>query len=485
MLSALAALILASSVSSGSQDWKSAFKGQQYDVIVLGTGMKECLLSTLLCKSGRRVLQLDRNPHYGSMSASFPQDEMLQAFGKEAPAGGGAPDSALGNPKSFHLDLTPKFMMMKGKLAKVLLDTGAHRHMQFGPVMGSFIMRNGELHSIPVSAREVTTSPLMAIQDKLQASRFFAWVNRYKPDDPSTHVAGMMKKTTLNLQQMSGAAFLQYWQLHQPTIELAMHGVALYEDDSYLAHPASELVRRMQLYRDSMQTGTKGDLQASPFLYPFYGMGELPQAFARMTGVYGGVTLLERPIDEILYDDHGAACGVRCGEEEAKARCIIGDPTYFPSAVKTVAHTVRVTAIMRHPIEGCGEKSSCHVIIPGSQLERKNNVYVLAVNSEHEVCPKDCWVASLSTVVEGSLEGNVKEIADRELGAALKLILPADQYFVEVRPHQVQTSNGFAERTFVTSSLDASGHVEAAVDEVAAIYYRITGSWPQALSMRV
>lgn len=138
----------------------------------------------------------------------------------------------------------------------------------------------------------------------------------------------------------------------------------------------------------------------------------------------------------------------------------------------------------RHPIPGTGEKSSCHIVIPGSELNRRNCVHVVSASAAHEMCPKDFWVASMSTVVEGALEGNVKEIADRELGGALKLFHPAEYYFVEVRPFQVQTSNGFYERTFVTSSLDMGGNVESAVDEVAAIYYRITGAWPEALSMR-
>lgn len=166
MLPNIVLLVLASSQSSGSSDWKSAFNGQQYDVVILGTGMKECLLSGLLSKSGRKVLQVDRNPYYGGMSANLPLDEFIKAFGEES--GGGV---SLGNPKSFHMDVTPKFMLMKGKLAKILLDTGAHRHMQFGSVLGSFIMRNGELHPVPITAREVTTSPLMAIQVSLCVPR--------------------------------------------------------------------------------------------------------------------------------------------------------------------------------------------------------------------------------------------------------------------------------------------------------------------------
>ncbi|KAG8459928.1 hypothetical protein KFE25_010977 [Diacronema lutheri] len=480
----LACAALAEASASAGHEWKKAFGGQSYDVIVLGTGMKECLLSGLLSKAGRRVLHLDRNAYYGGASACCDLTRLHEAFG------GAPPDEAalasLGSPQSYYVDQAPKFMMIKGKLATILMDTGAHRHMQFRRVDGSLILRNGDLHAVPITAKEVTTSPLVGIQDKLPAGRFFAWVNRYRPDEPSTHLAGMVRKATLNLPQMSGASFLQYWQLQPPTIELAMHAIALYQDKSYLSQPASELVRRMQLYRDSLLVGGgANEPQPSPFLYPLYGMGELPQAFSRLSSVFGGTFLLDRPVDEVLYDEAGGACGVRCGDERAIARCVIGDPSYFPAKVKAVQHVVRVIALMKHALHGTEDRASCQVVVPGRELGREHDVYVLCVSGQHEVCPKDVWIAAVSTVVEGPVDGlNVKEIADRELGAALAMVHPAERYFVEVVPQLEPTSNGFAERTFVTSSADASANVESAVDEVAAIYYRITGQWPEALMRR-
>ena len=41
-------------------DWRSAF-GEEWDAVVLGTGMKECLLSGLLSVAGKKVLHLDKN----------------------------------------------------------------------------------------------------------------------------------------------------------------------------------------------------------------------------------------------------------------------------------------------------------------------------------------------------------------------------------------------------------------------------------------
>lgn len=66
---------------------------EEYDAIVLGTGLKvsfisyilstlkECILSGMLSVSGKKVLHIDRNNYYGAGSASLtPLDELYQKF---------------------------------------------------------------------------------------------------------------------------------------------------------------------------------------------------------------------------------------------------------------------------------------------------------------------------------------------------------------------------------------------------------------------
>jgi len=43
----------------------------EYEVIVMGTGFTECLLSGLLCVMGMKVLVVDRNSYYGGEAASL------------------------------------------------------------------------------------------------------------------------------------------------------------------------------------------------------------------------------------------------------------------------------------------------------------------------------------------------------------------------------------------------------------------------------
>ena len=61
-------------------DWRSAF-AEEWDAIVMGTGMKECLLSGLLSVAGKKVLHLDRNSYYGGASASLDISQLFTKFG--------------------------------------------------------------------------------------------------------------------------------------------------------------------------------------------------------------------------------------------------------------------------------------------------------------------------------------------------------------------------------------------------------------------
>ena len=71
----------------------------EYDAIVLGTGLKECVISGLLSVKGKRVLQLDRNGYYGGDGASLNLTNLFEKF-----QAGEAP-SNLGANRDYNVDL--------------------------------------------------------------------------------------------------------------------------------------------------------------------------------------------------------------------------------------------------------------------------------------------------------------------------------------------------------------------------------------------
>ncbi len=65
-------------------DWMpsgcTALADGEYDAIVLGTGLTECIISGLLSVQGKRVLHLDRNNYYGADTASLSLQNLFQKY---------------------------------------------------------------------------------------------------------------------------------------------------------------------------------------------------------------------------------------------------------------------------------------------------------------------------------------------------------------------------------------------------------------------
>jgi Rab GDP dissociation inhibitor len=56
--------------------------------------------------------------------------------------------------------------------------------------------------------------------------------------------------------------------------------------------PAIKVIDKIKLYMDSM--GRYGD---SPFIYPIYGLGGIPEGFSRISAVNGGTFMLNTDVN--------------------------------------------------------------------------------------------------------------------------------------------------------------------------------------------
>ena len=88
---------------------------ESYDVIVCGTGLKECILSGLLSVHGKKVLHVDRNNYYGGDCASL---NLTQLWGKFRPGEQPPNKDVFGQNRDWNVDLIPKFVMSCGSLVK-------------------------------------------------------------------------------------------------------------------------------------------------------------------------------------------------------------------------------------------------------------------------------------------------------------------------------------------------------------------------------
>ena len=116
----------------------------------------------------------------------------------------------------------------------------------------------------------------------------------------------------------------------------------------------------------------------------------------------GGQTLMGRPIDRVVFDESGKACGVVSEGVEVKADCVIADASYVPEKVAPSHQVVRLYALLAHPPHKCKEAMSCQLIIPAEACGRKSDVYLFAGSQPLRLAPSERWIVTVSAKVNGS-----------------------------------------------------------------------------------
>ncbi|KAL1413328.1 Rab GDP dissociation inhibitor alpha [Vanrija albida] len=431
---------------------------EEYD----GTGLTECILSGLLSVDGKKVLHMDRNDYYGGESASLNLTQLYQKFRNTPPP----EELQLGRDRDYAVDLIPKFILASGELTKILVHTEVTRYLDFKQIAGSYVYRDGKISKVPSNESEAIRSPLMGLFEKNRARKFFLYLQQWKEDDPATH-----QGFDANTQTMK--ELYTKFGLEPGTQDFIGHAMALWFDDDYIERPAKETMERIILYTQSMARYGK-----SPYIYPLYGLGELPQAFARLSAIYGGTYMLDKKIESINVDESGKFTGVTSDGETVKAKKVIGDPSYFGAGqdpveggkvrVLETRKVVRAICILKHPIPGTDNADSAQIIIPQNQVGRKNDIYIASVSAAHSVAGKDVWLAIVSTIVETS-------VPERELLPGLQLLGTIVDKFVSITPLYEPTSDGSADNIFISKSFDPTSHFDSVVTDVNDLYQRVTG----------
>nr|XP_015203569.1 PREDICTED: rab GDP dissociation inhibitor alpha-like [Lepisosteus oculatus] len=317
---------------------------EEYDVIVLGTGLK-------LYKKFKMPL----------------------------------PSKSMGRGRDWNVDLVPKFLMANGRSLQLV---------------GAGIRDLWPAVRHPLSHLDTDNEPLgpCALWVAEQQSRiklpirnvvlpFFPYLRQFLCSQrrPTQPCAGTSMRDVF-----------RKFDLGPDVIEFTGHALALHRNDNYLDQPCIDTIQRIKLYCESLARYNK-----SPYLYPLYGLGELPQGFARLSAVYGGTYMLNRPVDEIVLEN-GRVVGVRSDGEMARCKQLICDPSYVPNRVRKVGRVIRVICILNHPIKHTQDANSCQIIIPQTQLNRKSDVYVCMVSYAHNVAAEGKYIAMVSTTVETS-----------------------------------------------------------------------------------
>jgi len=460
-----------------------------YDAIVLGTGMKECILGGLLAVDGKKVLVLDRNNFYGADSASLnlkqcqEKEELKSAMDNDKLSDEDY-TAKVGRSKDFNIDLCPKFLMAGGDLVKILLKTKVTKYLDFKSIGGSYVYNKekSKIVEVPMTAKKAWNSSLLSAYEKKCFGDLLSFVNKVEYANQATWKAsglGWSKKFDLNKD--TPKAFFKYFKIGDTGVEFIGHCVCLYPNDNYLEwkHPNTgntklrDCIERMQLYINSVLLYPE---TTSPYLYPMWGLGGLSEGFARLGAVHGGAFMLRRDVDEILYNDDGTVKGVTSNGETAFCKQVICDPTYLAGTdkVKQSGYIARTIMILDNVLPGTSEgDTSAQVIFPLKQTGHNCDVYLTLIGKDLECAGNGRWVAVCSTKVDSEDSmGPLQQVRDFITGGGVNVL----EEFHTVRPTYIGVNQQAGDNIYICSSPDHTTHFQNASRQVMNLYHAMTGN---------
>ena len=166
-----------------------------------------------------------------------------------------------------------------------------HNYLQFRAGDGSFVLgKGGKVHKVPANDKEALRSSLMGMFEKLRQRSFFIFVQNFAEK--------RSRVRRLQFTAHAGERFVRKVWSGGGNRRIYRSRARAEDERAVPRRTAIELVKAVRLYSDSMARFGTG----SPYIYPLYGLGELPQGFARLSAVHGGTYMLGKSDIEVVYD---------------------------------------------------------------------------------------------------------------------------------------------------------------------------------------
>uniref|UniRef100_T1J4P5 Rab proteins geranylgeranyltransferase component A n=1 Tax=Strigamia maritima TaxID=126957 RepID=T1J4P5_STRMM len=218
------------------------------------------------------------------------------------------------NSRKFNLDLAPKVLFSRGSLVNLLISSNIARYAEFKCVTRVLTYLNGKLEQVPCSRADVFSTRDVTIVEKRMLMKLLTFCMEYEqhPDEYR------------DFENKSFAEFLKARKLTPNVEHYVLHAIAMVEKDA----PTIDGLSAVQRFLKSL--GRYGN---TPFLWPLYGSGELPQCFCRLCAVFGGVYCLKRSAEALILDDSGTITGIISRNKRINCKRVIMQSSYFLSQI--------------------------------------------------------------------------------------------------------------------------------------------------------
>ncbi|XP_037543666.1 rab proteins geranylgeranyltransferase component A 1 [Nematolebias whitei] len=188
--------------------------------------------------------------------------------------------------RRFNIDLVSKLIFSHGSLVDLLIKSNVSRYAEFKNVTRILTYRHGNVEQVPCSRADVFASRQLSVVEKRKLMRFLTSCMEETEEQQAYNSRPYLD-------------FLQDQQLGDNLQHFLLHSIAMVTEDT----PTLEGLASTRHFLRCL--GRYGN---TPFLFPVYGLGEIPQCFCRMCAVFGGVYCLRHSVHCLIVDRDTNRC---------------------------------------------------------------------------------------------------------------------------------------------------------------------------------
>ncbi|KAJ7996391.1 hypothetical protein DPEC_G00236600 [Dallia pectoralis] len=301
--------------------------------------------------------------------------------------------------RRFNIDLVSKLMYSRGSLVDLLIKSNVSRYAEFKNVTRILTYRNGKVEQVPCSRADVFGSKQLTVVEKRMLMKFLTFCLDFEQHSEEYQ----------DFSERSFWDFLQTKKLTENLQHFIQHSIAMVTLDTRTL----DGLRATQHFLRCL--GRYGN---TPFLFPLYGLGEVPQCFCRMCAVFGGIYCLRQSVRCLVLNKESGKCKAVIDSNGQRISCghfVVEDGYIGPDQRKNadsrqISRAVLITDRSILPSDSEQQISLVTVppVEPGSPVVR-----IVELCSSTMTCMPGTYLVHLTCSSSGSAKEDLAPVVSR------------------------------------------------------------------------
>uniref|UniRef100_A0A8C5PIZ6 Rab proteins geranylgeranyltransferase component A n=1 Tax=Leptobrachium leishanense TaxID=445787 RepID=A0A8C5PIZ6_9ANUR len=303
--------------------------------------------------------------------------------------------------RRFNIDLVSKFLYSRGMLIGLLIKSNVSRYTEFKNITRILTHHDGNIEQVPCSRADVFASKQLSMVEKRMLMKFLTFCAEYEQHSEEYQ----------DYKESTFSEFLNFKKLTPSLHHFVLYSIAM-------ASTTTNTMDGLKATQHFLRClGCYGN---SPFLFPLYGLGELPQCFCRMSAVFGGIYCLHHSLRCLIVDRDSNQCKAVIDSKGKRISCssVIVEDSYLSADVaanvcyKQISRAILITD--RSVLKSESDQQISVLTVP-PETEGQNAIFVTELCSSTMTCMKNTYLVhltcpSIKTTAKEDLESVVQEL---------------------------------------------------------------------------